>query len=321
MERFSKERPRYEEAAKEVAKRVQEAADEAEIKCTVTPRAKDVRSFHKKIFARGYADPWEDVTDKAGVRAVVSSAREVDELQDRIQLEFGSDLLRVEDKRQVTDPAKLAYSGLHVQVIAQHETNDHEAIECEIQLRTAAQDAWSIVSHRLLYKPVLSLPPKLQHAMYRLVALVEMFDEEVQRIIDELPNLPGSEVVDLLDIAEGKFLSLAHSPSNSEVSLIILQAIAGSIDEAERANYEALLTAFVDSEHDRLEELYKQYGAHSVVSYVPSYLLFGQAESLILLERLNTRPHALAQHWSDSGLPEEYLDSLAGAAGVDVPWP
>jgi ppGpp synthetase/RelA/SpoT-type nucleotidyltranferase len=319
VSRFSAEWQRYQDAAEAVAVRVRHTADDAKIHCTVTPRAKDVRSFHKKIFAKNYTNPWQQVTDKAGVRAVVDIARNVDQLVERLQGEFDEDVVSVEDKREVLDPERLSYSGVHVQVVAQHASNDYEAIECEVQIRTAAQDAWSIISHQLLYKPLLDLPPQLQHSIYRLVALVEMFDEEVQRVMDLLPSLPGSEVVDLLGIAENKYLEVAHSPSNRQVGVKILQAIAGSIDPSERANYTELLEAFVNSERETLDSLFADYGPHSAVSYVPSYLLFGQAESLIILERLNARPFLLAAKWRESEMPYDYLETLAGAAGIPMP--
>ena len=319
VERFAAERENYQSAAEKVAARVHSAADRAGIACTVSARAKDVRSFHKKILAKRYTDPWRQVTDKAGVRAVVHKANDVDCLVEQLNQEFGADVLSVEDKREVRNPALLSYSGVHVQVVAEHKSNRDDTIECEVQVRTTAQDAWSIVSHQVLYKPLLELPSKVQHSVYRLVALVEMFDEEVQRVMDMLPTLPGAEVLDLLEIAESKFMSLAHSPSNREVSVQRLQAIASSIEASERQNYEALLEAFINSERPRLTRLFEEYGAHSVVSYVPSYLLFGQAESLILLERLTTKPHALVACWREKGLPEEYLDALAGAAGIALP--
>jgi ppGpp synthetase/RelA/SpoT-type nucleotidyltranferase len=319
VKRFSSERERYQRAAEKVAARVHQAADEAGIACLVTARAKDVRSFHKKILAKGYTDPWRQLTDKAGVRAVVHQAKDVDRLLEQLRQEFGVDVLSVEDKRQVIDPTLLAYSGIHVQVVAEHATEEYEVIECEVQLRTAAQDAWSIVSHQVLYKPLLELPAPVQHSIYRLVALVELFDEEVQRVMDLIPTLPGAEVLDLLDIAESRFLALAHSPSNKEVSILILQAVADSIDVLERKNYAALLDAFIESERDNLTQLFEEYGPHSVVSYVPSYLLFGQAESLILLERLTAKPHALVARWREGGLPDEYLEALAGAAGIALP--
>jgi ppGpp synthetase/RelA/SpoT-type nucleotidyltranferase len=321
VERFAAEWQRYQDAAEAVGVRVQRAADEAKIGCTVKPRAKGVRSFQKKIFVKEYKDPWHDVTDKAGMRAIVHSMNDVDRLLDQIRIEFGSDVLSIEDKREVLNPALLAYSGVHVQVVAEAKSDDYEAIECEIQIRTAAQDAWSIVSHQVLYKPLLELPPQVQHSMYRLVALVEMFDEEVQRVMDLLPTLPGTEVLDLLEISENEFLDIAHSSSNRDVGVKILQAIAASIDPTEREDYRSLLQAFIASEREKLVALFEDYGEHGDLAYIPSHLLFSQAESLIILERLTTRPHLLVSEWRRNGLPDEYLDALAGAAAIPLPEP
>jgi hypothetical protein len=278
-----------------------------------------VRSLHKKIIVKGYSDPWGDVKDKVGVRAVVQSPRDVNRLRDCLIDKLGDNVLSVEDKRQIANPALLGYGGVHVNVLSAKPSPDREPVQCEIQLRTTAQDAWSVVSHQSLYKPMLSLPPELQHAAYRLVALVEMFDEEVQRILDAIPTLPGFEVADLLEIAEGQFLEVAHSPSDRELSIMVLEAIVATIDKEERQDYGLLLESFVAIEGDRLRALYREYGAHSAASYVPEYVLLGQAESLVVLERLILKPHKLAAAWHTSGLPWLYLEGLAGAAGVALP--
>lgn len=317
--KFSRDRSKFEEAAELVQARVRKAADARRVKCHTSCRAKDVRSFHKKIIVKGYADPWNDVTDKAGVRVVAEIPGDIDLLVTAIDEEFGEDIVSIEDKRASLDPSTLGYTGVHIQVVADHGSEPSGRIECEIQVRTNAQDAWSIVSHRLLYKPTMDLPVRLQRAVYRLSALVELFDEEVQRVVDSLPELPGAEVADLIEAAEGEFLSVAHSPSNRALSFLVVQAIRDSITEDERGEYNAVLHAFVEAERAKLENLFREYGPHSAVSYVPDYLLFGQAESLILLERMSAKPHRLAATWRASGLPWGYLQALADAAGQPLP--
>ena len=320
VERFQAEHHRYERVAEEIPLRIKTAASTVGIVCNVTARAKDVQSFRKKIFAKNYQDPWNEVTDKVGARVIVQVAKDVDRLVECLRQEFGAGaLLRTEDKRIVTNPAMLGYSGVHVQLITEHTTDEYEQIECEVQLRTAAQDAWSTVSHRVLYKPLLSLPGELQHAIYRLVGLVELFDEEVQRVMDALETLPGTDVLDLLKIADSEFLALEQFSSNKEMSIRVLQAIQGSIDAAERSNYKDLLKAFVESERGKLMGLYHDYGAKSSMSQVSNYILYGQAESLVLLERLNTKPYSLVTHWRSNDFPDEYLEGLANAAGIALP--
>jgi len=124
--------------------------------------------------------------------------------------------------------------------------------------------------------------------------------------------------MDLLELAEPRYLELAHSPSNRELSSIVLRAIESAIEPGERATYGEVLDAFIESERPRLIALFDEYGPHGAMQYLPEYLLFGQAESLIILERLQRRPHLLFDCWSTSGMPEVYLDTLADAAGFSI---
>ena len=317
--RYTKEIPRLKNLSDASRKRLLRVADGAGIKCRVIGRVKDVRSFHKKILTKGYTDPWREVTDKIGIRVIVEMPDDVDRLVDVIKQKLQDLIVRIEDKRESLEPSQLGYSGVHVQLRAERVAEGREAVECEVQIRTITQDAWSVVSHKMLYKPTVELPPRLQRAVYRLVALVEMFDEEVQRVMAEIPTLPGYEVVDLIDLAETHFLSVGHSPSNRALSFQVLRHVAQAIDVEERESYPNLLGTFVESERAKLSQLYGEYGAHSAVGYVPEYMLFGQAESLILLERMSCRPHRLASSWRDSGLPWIYLQTLADAAGIPLP--
>jgi len=319
VERYVSEQDRYRQLAGRVVADFRAILDDAKISGSVSGREKDIRSFQKKLFLKNYDDPWGQLTDKAGVRVVFQEPRDVDVVTGLVQKHYGECVLAVEDKRQVMDPKELGYSGVHIRLLAYSDLGTRETLECEVQLRTAAQDSWSVVSHRLLYKPVLELPPKLQHAAYRLVALVELFDEEVQRILDYQRTQPGMEVVDLIDIAEGHYLQVANSPSNREFSALILAAIPDAFSANERANYAALLEAYVESERQSLIRFFEDYGPHSQGANIADYILVGQAESLILLERLSARPHLLTAAWKASGLPDSFLTALADAYGYSLP--
>lgn len=318
--RFAEARSRYAQAAELVRREIQSIADGARIRARTSCRAKDVRSFHKKIIEKGYRDPWVDVTDKAGVRVILDVAGDVDRLAVLIQAALGDRVLRLEDKRMPGSPDRLAYSGVHVQAISD---GGPEALEVEVQLRTGAQDLWSVVSHRLLYKPVVEMPAAAQHAAYRLVTLVELFDEEVERIsvlAEELvQRLPVEER--LLEVAEGHYLELAHSPSNRAIGQRLVGVLRATYEDHEWSSSIELLEAFVNAERSRLTRLFSEYGPHGPLGYVPDYLLFGQAESLVILERLEARRHAVVGAWRGSGLPHTYLATLAEAAGVALPDP
>jgi ppGpp synthetase/RelA/SpoT-type nucleotidyltranferase len=316
--RFVRERPKYSDAAESVGRELQMLADGAQIRARLSSRAKDVRSFHKKILEKDYRDPWSDVTDKAGVRLILEEARDVDRLAELVTSTLGDRLLRVEDRRSQKNPEQLGYSGVHLQIVS---NGGSDGLEVEVQLRTGAQDLWSVVSHRLLYKPAVELPAAAKHAAYRLVTLVELFDEEVARLsaLSEELGQPKAVERQLLDAAEGFYLELAHSPSSRPIGERLLEAIRPAYGEEEWPAAVDLLRAFVDAEKPRLRRLYSEYGPHGPLGYLPDYLLFGQAESLLLLERLERRRHAVVAAWGASGLPPTYLSTLADAAGISLP--
>ena len=64
---------------------------------------------------------------------------------------------------------------------------------------------------------------------------------------------------------------------------------------------------------------FEDYGPHSQGANIADYILVGQAESLILLERLSARPHLLTAAWKASGLPDSFLTALADAYGYSLP--
>ena len=319
VDRYIAEQFEYEAVAARVVEGINSILDHKHILARVEGRAKDVRSLHKKAFARHYEDPWRETTDKAGVRAVFYEPRHVDEALGAIVAAYGEAILEVEDKRQVLDPKRLDYSGIHVHIAESGDLASKEIRRCEVQLRTASQDAWSVVSHRVIYKPVGELSDSMQHAVYRLVALVELFDQEVERITSDPVIRAGEQLNPIMDAVEGHYLELANSPSDRRVSFIIPQALLPCLSEDELAHYPDLLSLFVAAEETYLRTFFKEYGPHSEVSSLPDYLLTTQAESLFILERLWSKKHKLNAVWNESGLPRPYLDAFAAAAGVSLP--
>lgn len=132
--------------------------------------------------------------------------------------------------------------------------------------------------------------------------------------------LEVNDFPDLLLIAQQNFDRLAKPAATSKLGTTkILAAIALSMDEVERANYAAIVTAFVETDNSKLSSLFDKYGARSELSHLEEYHLFGQVESILVLERLRNRKHKFVDTWRRSNLPEIYLEGLASAAGVHLP--
>lgn len=81
---------------------------------------------------------------------------------------------------------KFGYKGLHLDLMLNEKRNllpeysKFKDIQFELQIRTAIQDAWSILDHKIKYKK--SIPTELKRRINRLSALFEIADEEFLRI-------------------------------------------------------------------------------------------------------------------------------------------
>lgn len=324
--RFVRERPRYERAGQTVVQMLREVLGPGGISPTLTTRAKDVASFRQKVALKGYADPWAEVTDKVGVRAVVERSGDVDRIHDAVRRDGRLTIYDVTDKRTQLAYDSLGYSGLHLDVYAPPEPDDAEPIPCEIQIRTVAQDAWSVVSHKLVYKPPVELPHDEKHAIMRLVALVELFDEEVERVMDKAHALaahtraprPQHEPATLLELVSAQYARFEGSPGHPELSRLVLAAVAASLKTDRVTDYADVLESFVAEHQAPLAQLYEDYGPRSDLATSSDYVLWSQPESLAVLESLEHRPHSLHEAWLEAELPVAWLRSLADHTDAEL---
>lgn len=315
IKRFRAERPRFERAGQAVVQLLEGVLAPIGIAPALSFRVKEVASFRTKVALKGYSDPWAEVTDKVGVRAMVHRPSEVDAIHRAIAADGRLEIWDVTDKRQGKDWDEFGYSGLHLDLHAPPEEGDAERVLCELQIRTVAQHAWSVVSHKLLYKPEVELPSEDKHAIMRLVALVELFDEEVERVMERVPDAKTAVVSeapwDLADIVTAQYHTFAHTLGYEDLTRIVLPVVAAALERDGVDDYQAVLNAFVDQSRPALEQLYADYGPESDMATSPDYLLWSQPESLALLESLERRPNVLLAAWHDAGLPDSWLRPLA----------
>ncbi|MGB8652867.1 MAG: hypothetical protein WCD35_19650 [Mycobacteriales bacterium] len=299
--RFARDWDRYEAASVEVAAEIEVIAHEARISAQTSGRAKDVGSFVKKTLAKKYEDPWLQTTDKAGARATVAGLSDVHQLVGALKGAWGDRILRIEDKSLELDPDKLAYSGVHVQVVAPPREDDTEVVECEVQIRTAAQDVWSVLSHKFVYKPALNPPRQTKRALMRLVALIEIFDEEVERAVSAILSDRDYPQARLLHHAEHLYYSVATAPHDVELSLEVLGALLEAVPMEDWDAYSERLTAFATTNHDDLVAFFSKFSPEGELAGEARYALGTQPEALVLLERAATAPMLLLDVLSAHG--------------------
>lgn len=296
--RYIAEFPTFEGAAELLRQRLAGVLRNAGIpEAHVKVRAKEISSFVKKLHKYG-DDCWDKTTDKVGAQVVVHKLSQVRDLrrllEDGVE---GLDYLETTDKSMYTgDPRELRYTGVHVQVrLLDVLTSDDLPVECEIQLRTQAQDVWAYLEHGLIYKPLIDPSPAIARKIARLSVLVEMFDEEVDTVITELEQDPRYGSALLLHEAERWFFTFVSEPGERDLSLEVLDQIKPSIDAAEASSYGQTLASFVAKRRTQIEDALRDYGSGSEYEGDFSYFLFSQPEALIVLERVETKPLALAR--------------------------
>lgn len=223
----------------------------------------------------------------------------------------------MEDKSAEADEGALFYPGIHVQVVVPGvTTSDGERIECEVQLRTKAQDLWSVPSHGLIYKPVVEPTRDIRRRVLRLSVLVEIFDQEVEQAMTEVEMLPSYAAMSLLRVAEAEYLSFASEPGDDELSLDVLADLEGLLPDA--GEYGPILHEFAEIHREKLEAAYEGYGAFSEWAGEWAYWLVSQPESLVIWQQIETAPMALAAKVRHTDLRES-VSHLYEIWGRDFP--
>ncbi|MFD7499348.1 hypothetical protein ACFV8T_45170 [Streptomyces sp. NPDC059832] len=320
FQRYRKERPSIERAAEETKTHLAHHIARRGIDCQVIARAKELTSFNAKAHSprKGYADPWKEITDKAGVRVIVPHSGLLDPALDVIKDNLK--IVEVQDYREdVGKEDLLRYPRLHIQALMVGGAQDPDGIpyECEIQLRTEAVDLWARMSHKLLYKPGVTPPADVSRSLYRLIALVELFDLEVERGVEALarqdPDLARSNR--LLEVAEQVYRTFTDHPSSRDLSQDVIGVLSQTIDDD--ATYSEQLAKFTERFRERIQRNYDDYGPSSAHFLEHGrYLLASQPESLIIFERLANARFRLKSTWNKSELPETMLTDMAQIWGT-----
>ena len=294
--RYVGDRPQYERLAKAIAKALRRPLAAQGVVCRIEHRAKEPASLLKKVIVKG--KPYDEIGDRAGVRVVLALPTDRDAavacIRDAVTV------MAEEDKRANLEPGKFAYGGMHFEA-----TLDPPAgFRCEIQLHTPGEALWASVTHDLAYKALLPMPYAAERALFRMRALTEVFDSEVERVAGVLEELMVSAEALTLKELEPRFLRLAQRPYNAELSVaIIRQLLAG-----QPANdVVGKLGKFCDDNAARLAGIFTKYAK----STNP---LLTQPEAMLIFCLLEDDAFAVRESWN--GLPVASLEEFEAIWGV-----
>lgn len=308
----------YNEFKELVHQRLEIAVKETGISCEIESRVKAVDSFMKKALKKKYQSPLSDIKDQIGLRVITTYKSDLDKIDEIICGKFK--ICKREDKLHSLEYNQLGYLGIHFEVSLLEMRNQskswYDEVVCEIQLHTRAQSLWSSISHQLVYKPTSPLPIDIQRSIYRLVALIEIFDKEVSNAQDIFLSQSNFPEAKLLHSLEKYFRSFSSRRFDTDFSIQNLSNLKNLLKEEEIDDFGNLIEAFVERHKQKLSDIFNNYSEDKRDSF--GMLILFQPESLLIFERLDRDRFKLHNLWKTI-LPLELLDFMATVWGVTLP--
>lgn len=301
-----------------LTERISQAIKERGISADVKGRTKTVESFVvKALLGRRYTDPMTEITDKVGMRVMLTYLRDKERAVEAVA--SVARVLSREEKRDALAYNEVGYQGVHLDIQVAADPIDDAAqafggLVAEVQIRTRAQAAWAEVSHEQLYKPAADVPDELKRRVYRLVALAEIFDDEVEAFLIESEATPGFQAASALGRLQAELLRLGgvDAPDRELTRLLaepVVDLYEGSASEAVEQVI-AWVMANEDVVRPLIEEA-RELGPEKM------NLLLAQPEVLMLLERLENDSLRLKHAWPPD-IPDGWLVKLAEAFGHPI---
>lgn len=221
-------------------------------------RVKDWASLAEKIGRKSLQiSNVTELPDLVGLRLILLFRRDLERADELIKDNF--DVVSIEDTAQRLEESQFGYQSQHYVVRLKTEWqsvprySDLGDLTAEIQVRTLAQHMWAAASHKLQYKREESVPLPLRRAIYRVSALLETVDLELDRVLSERSTYISS--------------NLADSDADAGLNVDLVQIIAKELlpaenDDGENAGFDEVLAELGDVGITTARELRNLLASH-----------------------------------------------------------
>ncbi|MGB7283320.1 MAG: hypothetical protein WBE13_13740 [Candidatus Acidiferrum sp.] len=305
------EQPVFKDFASYVQGTLKSAVRRGGILAEVSSRAKEVDSLIKKLILKP-AYTYESLGDKAGVRVTVRYKDEIGPVLEIAKQNF--DRGEPENTAIRLKPNTLGYLSVHADLrllpgdaqIGKFPANRFRA---ELQVCTMAQHLWAEMAHDSVYKYdalLKPLPNELQRRIYILAGVVELADEEFNRIEREMPSVAE---LSLLRSLERHYYKLTVRRGDPALSLDVIRLLTPLYARTPAKIIEHLDAFFAEREQVLIDVYEKAEGTAD-----RSAFLF-QPEALMIYDLLETDHLAVREAWSGH-FPDRELERMANAFGV-----
>jgi putative GTP pyrophosphokinase len=262
FERWKLDKPNYLAWAKFIGQQIEERllhsiapmSLEYFLKVPMVPRLKTDASLIDKALYRdkNYKSPYDDITDKVGIRYVVLLTTHIAKFCEIIQ---GTDCDKLwswsKDKDYEAErearPLEFTYQSVHYVLKSKmgckmDGLDIPENISCEVQIRTLLQHAHSELTHDTLYKPKTTAKSSVKRTVAKSMALIEATDEFFEQAMSDL-NLAGESQKSLLDFLTQTYTEGTGAFAGKERSnQLVIDAFIEFLSPTESSEIKVFLT-------------------------------------------------------------------------------
>lgn len=261
LERWESDKPLYRAWAKLISQELERrlvpiiapTALDYFLKVPMVPRLKGDTSLIDKALYRSkpYKNPYEDITDKVGMRYVVLLTTHIDQFCAIIESrECEAFWTWSKDKdyeaERLAKPLEFAYQSVHYVLRSKagltiDGVDIPEGLACEVQIRTLLQHAHSELTHDTLYKPKTIAKPSVKRTVAKSMALIEATDEFFAQAMRDLATASEPQR-QLLDYLNGAYKSgTGLEPGQERSNQLVIDAFMDLLPEDAIPQLEAFL--------------------------------------------------------------------------------
>lgn len=307
-EKYDRERPYLESALATWTDRLQVIARDIDPASVVSGRVKSYRSMIGKAYRKpGRRRDWKEFGDLVALKAVFPTKPGVDAFTEALN-EIDDWTPRLD--RKESGPDELKYKSMQFDLSAP-DIVDSEGlpIEIEVQVRTAVSDAWYVVDHRLKYKGVVDLPGDLKRKLSRLIVLTELFDEEVEAVLNRQVELPDYAVARLYESLMKLSESLLNGQTHTSRPEGLLELMLTAYPNGEIDNLQDRIGSFADTHQDELRRIFAQHQYGSPQFVEERDWIYYEPEALLVAERSVAKPRLLRSALENSDF-EPFIEPM-----------
>jgi putative GTP pyrophosphokinase len=225
------------------------------LKVPMVPRLKGDTSLIDKALYRikPYKNPYEDITDKVGMRYVVLLTTHITlfcSIIESPECEAFWSWSKDKDyeEERLAKPLEFSYQSVHYVLrsktgISIDGVDIPEDIACEVQIRTLLQHAHSELTHDTLYKPKTTAKPSVRRTVAKSMALIEATDEFFEQAMKDLAiaSEPQKKLLDYLSSAYQEFTGF--TPGQERSNQIVVDSFMELLPADPIPRIEEFLTA------------------------------------------------------------------------------